>query len=139
MRPMPPATMLTSVLMAFALATAGCTHFAMEPCEDDDVKVLGNNTPGTVRIRTSHHRALLSHPDEVAGRLLPYALMSAYAYYMRPGCNDPGNPVRVSADRAEKLNEFVVGVDVVLNSLNVVGQSSSTKNSRKAFNIAVRR
>lgn len=103
----PPAIMLKCVFMVFALATASCTHLAMEPCEDDDVKVLGNNTPGTARIRTSHHRALLSRPDEVAGRLLPYALMSAYAYYMRPGCNDAGNPVRVSADRAEKLREML--------------------------------
>lgn len=107
MRPTPPAIMLKCVFMVFALAMASCTHLAMEPCEDDDVKVLGNNTPGTARIRTSHHRALLSRPDEVAGRLLPYALMSAYAYYMRPGCNDAGNPVRVNADRAEKLREML--------------------------------
>lgn len=83
------------------VATIGCTSLALDPCEDKEV--LGNNTPGTARIRTSHYRAFLAHPSEAAGRVLPYALMSAYAYYMRPWCKDPVKKIRVDAERANLL------------------------------------
>ena len=92
---------LRLALLTVAIAGTGCAHLAMEPCENEDVKVLGNNSNGTARIRTSHHRALLAHPNEAAGRVLPYALMSAFAYFMREGCSDPGNRVRVDPKRGE--------------------------------------
>lgn len=37
-------------------------------------------------MRTSHYRAVPADTSQVAGRLLPYALMSAYAYKLGDGC-----------------------------------------------------
>jgi hypothetical protein len=85
------------------LTMTGCTHLAMKPCEQKDP--LGHNERGTARVRTSHHRAFLRDPASAAGRVLPYALMSAYAYRVSPGCSDRGKAVRVDDDRAAQLKQ----------------------------------
>jgi|ERR1700754_357912 pimeloyl-ACP methyl ester carboxylesterase len=61
-----------------------CLRPMVRPCED--TAVLGNTTPGLVRLRTQHYRAFLADPALVSARLLPYALMSDYAYKIQPGC-----------------------------------------------------
>jgi pimeloyl-ACP methyl ester carboxylesterase len=100
MKPKPHCFAISFMLL---LTMTGCTHFAMKPCEQKDP--LGGNEPGTARIRTSHHRAFLGNPAMAAGRLLPYALMSAYAYRLSPGCFDPGNAIRVNDERAAQLKQ----------------------------------
>lgn len=82
-----------------ALLLAGCTHLNVDDCPPG--AVLGHNEPGSARLRTSHYRVVLADPAAAAARVLPYALMSAYAYRLGPGCNDAGNPVRVD-DREEQ-------------------------------------
>jgi pimeloyl-ACP methyl ester carboxylesterase len=88
--------LITLVAAALLLALSACVDLAMEACGKSP-NPIGNNEPGTARVRTSHHRAVLADRSAVAGRVLPYALMSAYAYRLGPGCADPGN--------AQKLDE----------------------------------
>ncbi|MBO9549312.1 hypothetical protein [Pseudomonas sp.] len=84
-----------------------CSSFAIEPCED--YSVLGLRTPGTVRLRTEHYRAVIADPALAAARVLPYALMSAYAYRVPAGCpDDRGNPVRVTDEDARNINRHLL-------------------------------
>lgn len=91
---------------------AGCTHLNVDDCPSGTV--LGQNEPGSARLRTSHYRVVLADPAAAAARVLPYALMSAYAYRLGDGCDDPGNPVRID-DRQEQelLNRLARTTDPV--------------------------
>lgn len=81
----------------------GCTHLVVEDCPEHSV--LGNNDPGSARLRTSHYRVMLADPGAAAARFLPYAIMSAYAYKIGDNCNDKGNKVRIDPKRdAELMN-----------------------------------
>jgi pimeloyl-ACP methyl ester carboxylesterase len=86
------------------LALAGCTHFAVQDCPEG--AVLGSDEPGTARLRTSHYRIVLASEAAAAARVLPYALMSSYAYYMGP-CADPGNRIRVTHQREADLRRWL--------------------------------
>jgi pimeloyl-ACP methyl ester carboxylesterase len=94
-------------ILGFAVAVflAGCTHLAIEDCPDNEV--LGKNDPTTARLRTSHYRVVLADRAAAAARVVPYALMSAYAYRMGAECNDPGNDVRIDPERESKLLQWL--------------------------------
>lgn len=87
-----------------AVVLAGCTHIAIEDCPDG--AVLGNNDPGTARLRTSHFRVILADEAAAAARVLPYALMSAYAYRMGDACQDE-NEVRIDDARKAQLEGWL--------------------------------
>ena len=89
-----------SPIVLFALA--GCTHLAVQDCPDGEV--LGKEE---VRLRTSHYRVILASPADAAARVLPYALMSAFAYRLGEGCKDAGNEIRVTDDRANELLDWL--------------------------------
>lgn len=84
----------------------GCTHLAVEDCPPNGV--LGNNEPGSARLRTSHYRVMLADPAAAAARFLPYAIMSAYAYKIGDHCDDKGNKVRVSHERDAELMNWLM-------------------------------
>jgi len=89
------------------ILVSACSSLAMEPCEN--YSVLGLRTPGTVRLRTERYRAVIHYPALAAARVLPYALMSAYAYRVPKGCHDdPGNPVRVNDDDVKIINQHLL-------------------------------
>jgi hypothetical protein len=79
-----------SLLIVAVAKLSGCVDIDMEQCGHSP-NPLGNNDPGSARVRTSHYRAVLADTSLAAGRVLPYALMSAYAYNLGEGCADPGN------------------------------------------------
>jgi pimeloyl-ACP methyl ester carboxylesterase len=87
------------------LSFAGCSGLNLEDCPKDGV--LGNNELGTARLRTSHYRIVLADTHAAAARVLPYALMSAYAYRLGPGCEDSGKAIRVPEDRAAELLKWL--------------------------------
>lgn len=91
----------TTVGCVLALLLAGCTHLNVDDCPSG--AVLGQNEPGSARLRTSHYRVVLADPAAAAARVLPYALMSAYAYRMGDGCEDKGNEVRIDARKEQEL------------------------------------
>ncbi|MHC2148651.1 alpha/beta hydrolase family protein [Pseudomonas sp. 210_17 TE3656] len=94
-------------ITASMMGVTACSSFAIEPCEN--YSVLGLRTPGTVRLRTEHYRAVIGDPALAAARVLPYALMSAYAYRVPTGCpDDPGNPVRVNDEDAKTINRHLL-------------------------------
>lgn len=83
---------------------SGCTHFSVDDCPDG---VLGNNEPGSARLRTSHYRVMLADPAAAAARFLPYSIMSAYAYRLGDGCRDRGNDNRILPERAALLTRWL--------------------------------
>jgi|GEM_PF-2258799 len=85
----------------FVSFLSGCTNFAVEDCPKGGV--LGNDDPGSARLRTSHYRVMLANPAAAAARFLPYAIMSTYAYKINDGCVDRGNKVRVPPERSAEL------------------------------------
>lgn len=93
-------TILTLGLAA-TISLTGCASLNLEDCPQGGV--LGTNELGTARLRTSHYRIVLADSSAAAARVLPYALMSAYAYRLGPNCTDPGNKIRVSDERAIQL------------------------------------
>lgn len=94
----------------FAFVLLGCTHLAVEDCPEHGV--LGNNNPGSARLRTSHYRVMLADPAAAAARFLPYAIMSDYAYRIGDGCDDKGNKVRIPPERdVELMNWLKSGTD----------------------------
>ncbi len=97
---------IASVAAGLLLALGGCVDLAIEPCGNSP-DPLGNNERGTARVRTSHHRAVLADPSAVAGRVLPYALMSAYAYRLGPGCADAGNEEKLDAAAQGRLESRI--------------------------------
>ncbi len=112
-----PLPKLVARLMAWLPCAAGivvltsCTHLAMEPCED--YEVLGVRTPGTVRIRTEHYRAMIAEPELASKRLAPYALMSAYTYRVPPHCIYPKKvPEAVTAQETTLKKEILeIGIE----------------------------
>ena len=97
---------LTLGVAALAIASlSACAALNLQDCPENGV--LGTNEIGSARLRTSHYRIVLADTHAAAARVLPYALMSAYAYRMGPNCNDPGNKIRVSDERAAQLQGWL--------------------------------
>ena len=89
-----------------AVATlAGCTHLSIDDC-DDDGKVIGTNEKGTARLRTSHYRVVVDDPSAAAARVLPYAIMSAYAYRLDAACPKE-NKVRIDDQQKQSLEDWL--------------------------------
>jgi len=91
-------------LFAFALL-AGCTHFSVSDCPGC---VLGNNEPGSARLRTSHYRVVLADPGAAAARFLPYALMSSYAYVDGDRCH--GKKLAAPDEQPKQLVQWLKAV-----------------------------
>ncbi len=76
-----PAPWLAIAILILSAVNTGCTHTAIEDCGG---KVLGVNEP---RIRSSHFRMLLNHPDAAAQRFASFAMMSALTYVEDKSCD----------------------------------------------------
>jgi pimeloyl-ACP methyl ester carboxylesterase len=105
------------------LALGGCVDLAMESCGQSS-DPLGKNEPGTARVRTSHYRAVLADRSAVAGRVLPYALMSAYAYRLGPGCADPGNEQKLGEAAQHELEANIAATTGGAGSWRPVAEQS---------------
>jgi pimeloyl-ACP methyl ester carboxylesterase len=97
---------IASLAATLLTAIGSCVDLAMERC-GTSADPLGNNEPGTARVRTSHHRAVLADQSAVAGRVLPYALMSAYAYRLAPGCVDLGNESKLDEAAQREIESHI--------------------------------
>ena len=100
------------IVTAFLVTATGCTHVALTDCPAGSV--LGNNEGA--RLKTAHYRVQLESQPAAAARFLPFASMSAHAYRVGDGCEDPGNKRENLAN--ENSSSTYPAVNLLTNSAN---------------------
>lgn len=93
-------------LVAVTCLVSACTHIGVDDCPEESGP-LGKDVP---RIRSSNYRLELGSPPHAAARLLPYSLMSAFAYYDEASCPTDERKVSEAGAIVERLREPPVAV-----------------------------